>query len=260
MNVNAAKLQEALDQLLISLPTGKEPSGFDAFLTQMGQVILQARSLDSTALEQVVDQWESQQKNPMFNDLGRLLRRFHDNLSHLPDALPQGLRNLDPGEVGTMTGKLRHVLELTDTAATRTLNLSEEAIDALDEEKGRLQSLREEVILLAQEKCLTKRARNRAEEVLRGLDATLNANAAHQKRIQDILLTQDYQDLSGQLIQKMLGLLGGLEQDLSGLLERFGQSAAPTGGEAPLKGPLTQDHQERHDQKDVDSLLDQFGF
>lgn len=260
MNVSAAKLQEALDQLLSCLPAEKEPSGFAAFLTQMGQVLTQARGLDPQALAQVADQWEAKPENPLFNELGRLLRRFHDGLADLPETLPAGLAQLDPEEVGSMTGKLRHVLELTDQAANRTLDLSEEAIDALNEENGRLQQLREEVILLSEERSLTQRARKRVDGLLRGLDSTLNANAAHQRRVQDILLTQDYQDLSGQLIHKMLDLMGRLEQDLGALLERYGQKPAPRSGETPLKGPLAQNHQERHDQTDVDSLLDQFGF
>lgn len=260
MNVNADKLKEALDELLISLPAGREETGFAAFLGQIGQVINEARCLTPQDLSQVVTDWESKQKSPLFNELGQLLRRFHDDLSHLPDELPEGLKTLDPSEVGTMTGKLRHVLELTGNAANRTLDLSEEAIEALSEEKQRLHTLREEVVGLGDEKCLTQKASKRVNKILAGLDGALNANEAHQRRINDILMTQDYQDLSGQLIHKILGLLGGLEHDLSHLLERFGNTTEQNKAHEPLKGPLTQDHQDRHDQTDVDGLLDQFGF
>ncbi|MDT8445567.1 MAG: protein phosphatase CheZ [bacterium] len=260
MKQNAAKLQEALDLLLVSLPQDKSAALMPGLLAQMGQVLAQASSMDPESLSELVGRWETTAEDPLFNELGQLLRRFHDNLTHLPDALPAGLGQVSADEVGSMSGKLRHVLELTEGAANRTLDLSEEALEALREEATELKQLKVGLNDLAQEKCLTQRAAGKIEAAMAQVEQALNNNQSHSERIGNILVTQDYQDLSGQLIQKMLDLMARLEADLGSLLGRYGQKLHPKAEGVPLEGPLKDDHQDRHDQTDVDALLDQFGF
>ena len=78
----------------------------------------------------------------------------------------------------------------------------------------------------------------------------------------EILVAQDYQDLTGQLINKILVIIKSLETDLAGLIVHYGTqfNQEKTTDEAPMEGPLRADDKDRQDQQDVDSLLSQFGF
>jgi len=78
-----------------------------------------------------------------------------------------------------------------------------------------------------------------------------------------ILTAQDYQDLTGQIIQKIIVLLKNLESNLVNVIRTFGvrlDGRKEDVGEE-LYGPA---HEGRvsamHSQDDVDSLLAEFGF
>jgi len=77
-----------------------------------------------------------------------------------------------------------------------------------------------------------------------------------------ILTAQDYQDLSGQIIQKIMKMLKDLELKLVNVIRTFGvkQESAKKEDEE-LYGPAHQSRVESvHSQDEVDSLLAEFGF
>lgn len=89
----------------------------------------------------------------------------------------------------------------------------------------------------------------------------------------DVLMAQDYQDLTGQILRRVIELVREVEESLIGLLTAFGQSSMMVSAEAkPAKskpkaheaeGPII-DAAERDDvvsgQDDVDDLLSSLGF
>jgi chemotaxis protein CheZ len=89
----------------------------------------------------------------------------------------------------------------------------------------------------------------------------------------DVLMAQDYQDLTGQILRRVIELVREVEESLIGLLTAFGQSSMMVAAEAkPAKskpkaheaeGPII-DAAERDDvvsgQDDVDDLLSSLGF
>ncbi|MDH5561773.1 MAG: protein phosphatase CheZ, partial [Deltaproteobacteria bacterium] len=83
-----------------------------------------------------------------------------------------------------------------------------------------------------------------------------------QAKLTEILIAQDYQDLTGQVINKILNLLKTLEDDLSSLIKKFGKLTKHEKKESDinLKGPLEEGHTEKKSQDDVNDLLSQFGF
>ena len=107
----------------------------------------------------------------------------------------------------------------------------------------------------------------RAAETLEPLRAVLQARYDSDEHMQSILtemlIAQDYQDLTGQVIHKIVDLLGTLENELLRLVETFGQvylhkDAAVE--DAKLKGPQHEKDDSRQSQTNVDDLLDSLGF
>ncbi|MCP4750423.1 MAG: protein phosphatase CheZ, partial [Proteobacteria bacterium] len=91
----------------------------------------------------------------------------------------------------------------------------------------------------------------------------------YQQQLTDILLAQDYQDLTGQVINRIVTLMTSLEQELIVLIETFGkaysrkQESPETVEEASaesLKGPLREEDGEKQTQDKVDDLLSSLGF
>jgi len=86
----------------------------------------------------------------------------------------------------------------------------------------------------------------------------------------DVLMAQDFQDLTGQVIRKVIDLVREVEDSLINMLTAFGitadniqENAKPKVGENLVEGPIV-NKEERddvvEDQDDVDDLLSSLGF
>jgi chemotaxis protein CheZ len=91
-----------------------------------------------------------------------------------------------------------------------------------------------------------------------------NDTSATKQQLLDIMMAQDFQDLTGQVIRKVTELAHGLEQQLVQLLLDYAPSEVKREtGSGLLNGPQI-DPQNKSDvvadQSQVDDLLDSLGF
>jgi chemotaxis protein CheZ len=192
-----------------------------------------------------------------FERLGRITRQLHEAMTEL--GLDQGLKHITQ-EFPDARDRLSHVGQMTETAANKVLNLIDEAQPQCQHFKLQSQSM---VETLGQ---LRSHASPCSEEVVDvmatcqmfGSEAVQFAEK--QKAILgDIMMTQDFQDLSGQIIKKVIDIISQTEQQLLGLLLHSAPvrpaSANPVhilaGPQVPAKALK---------QNDVDDLLASFGF
>lgn len=190
--------------------------------------------------------------------LGAITRELHEALRSLgaAPALQQVIR-----EIPDTRSRLAYVGEMTEKAAHRVLNLVDEAMPKLDAHGRQAQAF---VELIGKE---TQYLALDPTEALRvfGKCATFAQDsvdfAAHQKQIlSDIMLTQDFQDISGQVIKKVIDMITRTESQLVQLLlDDAGDEVEHFAAEATsLQGPQTPDNALQQD--DVDELLASMGF
>lgn len=204
-----------------------------------------------------------EQQQSMYQELGQMTRTLHTSLLDIGDQ--SGLAQA-AGEAPATRERLAYVLTMTEQAVSRVLN----AVDALTPEVDA--GGREATALLAVwAQCADKR-RDSAEyrqamadtlDFLRASEA--RSEVAHE-RLMEIVMAQEFQDLTGQVIKKVVDLAGEMETRLLALL----QQAIPGGGAkkpAPdglLNGPAMPStlaaSQALDSQADVDKLLDELGF
>lgn len=256
-STDAAAAFEVLNAQILALGSAES---VHFFFDHLQGLISKLDRLNPNHLKSVLEKFSPPKEGELYNEVGSLLRRFHTRMTEIGDLIPEGITQLDEDEVSGMTGHLQHILKITDKAANRTLDLSEETLDALSEEGSELSALQVELGQLAGYSCLDEQAKKKIESVTAGVQRMLAQNTAHQNRVNNILLAQDFQDLTGQLIQKMLGLVGILENDLVSLVRQFGTVKAQKEKDPLLNGPLAAENEQRQDQNDIDSLLGQFGF
>lgn len=142
-------------------------------------------------------------------------------------------------EIPDACSRLDAVIELTEEAATKTLDLVEES-------RGHVLRLQE---LAA--------SGDGSPEV--GEHAS-----ALRKNLTDLSTAQAYQDLSGQIIRRVMGMVGNLERTLAELMELAGiepvEVESPEEGE--LLGPVAgrTDNHGAASQADADDLLSNLGL
>ena len=254
-------LSASLEELLSQLPDKGQMEPLKGFLGKLRGFLGKLEILDQGTVEEVIDSLEQDNDVPLFSEVGHLLRRFHDQMNSIKNGLPSALSKLHPEEVGGFTDKLHHILEMTDRAANKTMDLAEEGLDVLSAEKTHLETAQTNLDTLSKDSSLSAEAQAQVAAALEAVNATLANNPVQSNRMSEVLMAQDYQDLTGQLIHKVINLLKTIEGDMIDLIRRFApEQGAAEVADVRTEGPMHETNEERNDQDDVDSLLSQFGF
>ncbi len=203
-----------------------------------------------------------------------LLAELHDLTCNLRTALERfsfesRLNDLAEKEMPDARQRLGHVLKLTDSAAHRTLDLVEQSCPPAER-------IADEAAGLGQ-----VWARFRARQItpdeframLPRMDAFLESartdSEAVRANLAAVLLAQDYQDLSGQIIRGVMTLVAEVEKTLAELtrLARGGPGTtlrAPDESATRSSGPavpgVDPDATIVNDQQAVDALLSRLGM
>lgn len=196
----------------------------------------------------------------------------HSQIGHLTRALHDTMRELGydktleraVGKMPDTRDRLNYISTLTEQAAVKTLNAVEETKPLQQKmEAGasqlstRWQELFERKLDTEQFKSLVHQTRSYLQEVPLSTKAT---NA----QLMDIVMAQDYQDLTGQVIKKLSETVQQLENQLVALLiETLPEEKKKEMDSSLLNGPVV-NADGRSDvvtsQAQVDDLLDSLGF
>lgn len=173
--------------------------------------------------------------------------RAHQALHKLSQELPDACERLD------------YVKRMTDQAATKVLNLVDDAQGDAEGVRRQGSELSESLQRLAQAPDLSV---ERARAMMRLCAAYAASAAGFADRVKtlqtEIMMAQDFQDLSGQVINKVLGMLRPAEAPLQELLAQY-EAQEPVAAEPEqLAGVQTPDKALQQD--DVDALLAEMGF
>lgn len=193
--------------------------------------------------------------NPqMFQKLGSITRQLHDALKELgyTDKLKGTVDQLPDAQ-----SRLSYIARLTGEAAEKVLNHVElgKTEQGLIAERGRqLADTISRVPALAKA----------MPELMEWTNDIIKTSEQTDARFTDIMMAQDFHDLTGQVIARVVQLAGTIEEQLLGLLLQSAPSGQPGQDHAyELAGPVV-DGEGRtdvvNDQKQVDDLLASLGF
>lgn len=192
-------------------------------------------SADGAAFEQALDQMVRQREQHLFRALGLLARDLHGAVSRLgADLAHEGV----PDSVADARKHLTDVLDMSAKAAHRSLDF----VERMRPEAEALAGNAAEVLAFTDSPAdpaavLARQAQSFAEHCREGLN--------------DMVMAQSWQDLSGQRIKKVAGFIESVE---SSLLELVRLTGALAGGEAPVAAAKVSS------QDEADRLLSEFGF
>lgn len=195
----------------------------------------------------------------LFSEIGGLARLLHSSFGNISQTLDPELREMLEKRIPDSGNRLEHLLQLTEEAATTTLDHVETIRKRMEADSERLGRMSQHLQRL---KPVGDVAQHRMDENLSLLQEMRESLQQTGKDLDVILTSQGYQDLTGQIIQKVVSFQNDLESKLVGLVSTFGMKVS--GGKKykeELYGPA-------HDklegavrsQDDVDALLASFGF
>lgn len=202
-------------------------------------------------------------KEEAFSRLGAITREMHEALTVLGNNQLHAI----VGEIPDARDRLAYVGKMTEDAANKVLTLVETAKPACDDLAKRGIELGNSLTRMASSEDLTIE-RAKGLMVVCGKFAEKSAQFADNQAnvLSDIMMAQDFQDLSGQVIKKVIDIISRTEMQLVHLLIESAPEAAPgedagtpvTVDSHKLQGP--QIANEALQQNDVDDLLASLGF
>ncbi len=194
-----------------------------ALIVRLQDALAALENGDEAAWREQIDALAALRQQPMMAGLSRLARELGQALGELP-RLPT-----DSGELDDACARLDHVVAMTEQATHRTLDLAEQ--------------------------CRTLAGQLR--------DGGLSEDQGHlvdqiRHNLTEMALAQSYQDLTGQIIRRVVGIVRRVH-------EGFGELGLPPrkeeAGKAGLAGPAV-GGLDRHavSQHDADDLLSDLGL
>lgn len=191
----------------------------------------------------------------LFDEVGGLTRKLHESLKEFRSTLDPKIKSMATHDMPEAADNLEQVIHLTDQSANKTLGIVEQGQDDVDATKKQVDGLMADLSKL--------KAAGVEGEVLTRIENAAQSFQNHLERTSagytEIMMSQDFQDLTGQIIRRIIKLVHEIEEQLVRLIQNFGVeiAAEEPAPEENLKGPASDT---RIEQNDVDDLLSSFGF
>ncbi|MDP1658089.1 MAG: protein phosphatase CheZ [Methylotenera sp.] len=222
--------------------------------------------MKSESLQQLAIQIEPMPAiNPndeMLNRIGHVTRTLHDSLQGL--GLEKILEQVAT-DIPDARDRLAYVARMTEQAAERVLNATDAAIPLQTELASVATALEQRWEHALVKPSLKTEYNQVADETLAFLTLTGKNTTETKALLMDIMMAQDFQDLTGQVIKKITGLAQDLEKQLVQVLIDFSPTSTKKEADTNMvlmNGPQIDPNAVDvvASQEQVDDLLDSLGF
>lgn len=245
-------------------------------MSMVGRISLdQAKSLVEfieTDQQEKADELIAKIQNPLnselFAEIGKLTRQLHDSLTNF--NIDSRLSDLATADIPDAKERLNYVITRTEEAANKTMDAVESIFPVLDNIAEQVRAVNPAWTKLMNNEIDLKEFKELCVDIDCLLTTTGKETTNIHSLMTDVLMAQDFQDLTGQVIRKVIDLVREVEESLINMLTAFGITANKTGvkvspkvGKNLVEGPIV-NVEERddvvEDQDDVDDLLSSLGF
>ncbi len=255
----------------------------DHFRTQLEdcskQLVEKLQTDNFEEASQLIHNLVEARNNHIFQSVGQLTRGLHEAIVnfHVDANIEQNPPDVSNSEIRDASDRLQYVIDMTQAAADKTMD-KVEAVAPIAMDLGQESAkLKEEWVRLKRREITKDEFRNLYGRIDDFLDQMGTGTEILNANLQEIILEQGYQDLTGQVLKKVIGLISDVEKELVSLMriacqvEEVTGLASDTEGDAAIvserdaeaEGP--QIHADKRadvvsGQDEVDDLLSSLGF
>lgn len=231
---------------------------------------------DVAAAHAMVDELNEVRDRTIYREVGKLTRGLHEAITNFDiDVAHVGIDGEHESRIANAQERLDYVINLTQKAADKTMDMVEAGIPVVEDLGANARELRKDWQRLIRREMAPAEFRelyHRIDDYLGHVDSCAGSLG---EKFNNILLAQDYQDLSGQVIKKVISLVQEVEERLVHLMRMAGQVEELAGivrgdnvrpkpeRDSRAEGPQIHAAQRRDvvaNQDDVDDLLSSLGF
>jgi chemotaxis protein CheZ len=167
----------------------------------------------------------------IFQSVGKLTRGLHDAIVnfHVDVDLSNEPPQVENSDIHDASDRLQYVIDLTQKAADKTMDMVDQAVPIAMNLGQEASALRDEWARLKRREMTPNEFRELYERIDGFLKQMVIGTTQLNENFQNIVLEQGFQDLTGQVLKKVIGLIRDVEQDLVSLVRMAGQVEEITG-------------------------------
>ena len=224
-------MREAKDVLSMKFSDNETKNNF---LLKLVKLIETMASKDFNTADTMISEMLQHTEGDLYNRIGQVTRKLHNSLKEFRSALDPKIRQLANEDVPQAVDRLEYVISKSEEAAHRTMGVVEKYQLNLPEFEAHVGNVT---------------APEESMEYLRAFSQSLESD------LNEIMLAQEFQDITGQTIHRVIDLVNTIEAELIGLITTFGERE---GSESPA--PKARQSAKKVTQTEVEDLLKEFGF
>lgn len=237
---------------------------FDQISEQNDEVTATVPNAPTSAapVSEAVPEGPPEPEKPMYERLGGIVRLLHDSIRELGQQHP--INNIN-SQIGDAQDRLAYVATLTEQAANKVLNATDAGMPVQESLSNNAKKMKARWDDLYEGKLSTEEFKLLADDTRNFTSSVIEVTDEEKARLLEIMMAQDFQDLTGQLIKKVVTVTQAVEHELAQLLwdnapdALKDKSLVQEGAVVDLmQGPMVPSV--AMEQGDVDSLLDDLGF
>ncbi len=233
-------------------------------LEKAKQLVSSIEADDMEMADKTLEELSDFSDSTLFREVGRLTRELHEAINGF--LLDAKIADIAQREIPDASERLSYVIEMTEKSANKTLNAVEESLPLANELEEKSAQLSDEWEKFRDKQLSVDDFRSLSSDLSSFLEVVKNHSSNLHTNLSDVLLAQDFQDLTGQIIRKVITLVTDIEDKLVQLVKISGSRLPDSKYESPsdkLEGPVVPGVEQGdvvQGQDDVDDLLSSLGF
>jgi chemotaxis protein CheZ len=224
---------------------------------------------NDTEAEKCLDNMMQLRESKLFQELGKLTREFHTALNAF--RMDDRIVELADKEIPDARERLQYVVSKTEDAANKTLDFIEDSLPVCGDMQQKAQEMSVAWARFTRKEMDADEFRTLSKTLGNTFDEFAGSLGKIQAGMNEVMMAQDYQDLTSQIINRVIGLVGELEKSLAELIriagEHFNAEIVHNKKEkksaVEVEGPHVPglgDAEVVSGQDEVDDILSSFGF
>jgi chemotaxis protein CheZ len=229
------------------------------------QFVVALENGDEQLADEILDSIASVRESRLFQEVGKLTRELHEAIAGF--TVDERIANLTEREIPDAKERLNYVITMTQQSADTTLGAIEALLPLSERMRTQTAELSEKWGRFLRKEMDFGEFKTVSNELVHHFTSSSETLAIMHSKLNEVLMAQGFQDLTGQIIKRVIHLVQDVEHSMVEMIRisggRYSRAKNPEFAKIDLDGPAipgVSDEETIINQDGVDDLLSSLGF
>jgi chemotaxis protein CheZ len=194
------------------------------FIEQVRELAQHVEAGNEAEADRMLDKLAKLRESSLFQELGKLTRQFHESLNNF--RLDSRIAHYAEKDFPDARERLRYVVTMTGQAADRSLTAAEKSMPVCEAITKRSTELKEQWARFTNREMNADEFRTLSSNLGEFFTQLSGDSVTLKKNLNEVVMAQDFQDLTGQIIERVIKLVDEMEDSLVELVRISGENLA----------------------------------